>query len=446
MAFSTIPGTGGAPDVFVGTSGVDSITITNVNNAVDLKALASDDNITFDNAAGVVNGYTLLGGSGNDTFTSNTTTLAAASRINGNEGNDRITLNAFNGVSVTDTTVVGGKGNDTIVLTGSLNSSLVNGNLDDDTITTAGASNSSVFGGQGVDTININGITVLTVINGDKENDTINVAGSVNQSTINGGDGNDTVNLLAGITAFADSSVFGGDGIDTLNGTAVGDFGLVLSGDAGNDVINGGGGADSLFGGIGNDQILGRAGADTITGGVGADRLTGGLGNDRFVFATGDSFATQGVVNNTATFRSGSTTTVDVILDFEVVQATGAGDVIQFAQTAGNSAQNNGLGANAFITAGGAVTIANNLNGQTLNAGINRVYFTGNWNQTTGVFTYTGGAHVNGVTDYMIAQVNLAGPVNASTAALGTPGINFEITNQFTSAESLILENATFTA
>ena len=449
LAFSTIQGTGGAPDLFVGTSGVDSITITNLDDAVDLRAFDSDDNITVANDAGVVDMYTLLGGSGNDIFTSNTTTLADASRINGNEGNDRITLGAFGAVSQTSSTVVGGKGNDTIVLTGSINSSLVNGNLDDDTITTAGASNSSVFGGQGVDTINIVGTdvnaTVLTVVNGDKGGDFINVAGSVNQSTINGGDGDDAINLLAGITSFTDSSVFGGDGIDTINGAAVGAFALTLSGDAGNDVINGGGGADSLYGGAGNDQLLGNGGADSITGGVGADRLTGGAGNDRFAFAIGDSFTATGIANNTATFQRGTTTSVDVILDFSAVAATGAGDSVQYAELAGNSTQNNGLGANAVLNVNGTATIANNLNGQTLNAGINRVYFTGNWNQTTGVFTYNGGAYVAGATDIMVAQVNLAGPVAASTAALGTVGINSDITNQFLASEAIILENVTFT-
>ena len=384
--------------------------------------------------------YTLLGGSGNDTFANTATTLAAASRINGNEGNDTITLGAFGGVSQTSSTVVGGKGNDVIVLTGSLNSSLVNGNLDDDTITTAGASNSSVFGGQGVDTININGTTVLTVVNGDKDGDIINVAGNVNQSTINGGDGVDTV-TLANITSFTDSSVFGGDGVDTINGAAVGAFNLTLSGDAGNDVINGGGGADSLFGGTGNDQINGGDGADTIIGGVGADRLTGGLGNDRFVFAIGDSFTATGIANNTATFQRGTTTSVDVILDFSAT-AEGAGDSIQYAQLAGNSTQNNGLGAKAVINANGTVTFANNRNGQTLNAGINRVYFAGDWNQTTGVFTYTG---AGGATDFMLAQVNLAGPVGVGSAAPARgPAINFEITNQFLAAEAIILDLPNF--
>lgn len=438
LAFSTTLGTGSAPDSFVGTSGVDSISIEDLSKSVSLTALESNDNITVSNIAGFVSGYTLKGGAGEDTFITNTTTLAS-SFLNGNQGNDNFAgIGAFNGTSLTSTTLQGGQGNDTITLAGTVASSIVNGNMDDDTITTAGASNSSIYGGQGKDTINVIGTFVLSEINGDKDGDTINVgtalATRINQSTILGGDAGDTINLGVGISSFTDSSVYGGAGGDTLAATAA-TVAVKLYGEDGDDTITGGTGNDTVSGGIGNDTVSGGNGNDTITGGVGADLLTGSAaarvaGNaetNTFVFAVGDSFTTTGVTGATATFTNGLTTLVDVITDF-TVSTTGVGDKIEFAVAAENVTQTGGLGASASI-ANGVVTI--NQGATALNAGINRVYVAGTWVQGTGVFTDT----VAGLS-YMTFQVNLAAGLAANTA--------LNITNQFNSAEVVILSLPVF--
>ena len=435
MAFQTIPGTGGAPDSYVGTSGVDSVAITNNNNAVDLLGYDSNDAVTIVNALGVVNAYTLRGGSGNDAFTSTLTTIAGNSFFNGNAGNDVITLNAFNGVSVTSSAIRGGQGNDTIALTGSLNGSLLNGNLDDDTITTAGSSNSSIFGGRGVDTLFITGATVLTNVSGDRDNDTItiganaggNVATNLSQSSIFGGHGNDTINITAGVTASTDTSIYGGDGNDRINAAAA-TVALRVFGEDGDDTINGSTGGGILNGGAGADTITANGGATTIVGGTGADQLTAGAGVDTFVFAAGDSFATTGVTGATATFTNGVDTLVDVITGFSA-----ANDFFSFSTVPSNLTEQNGLGANAIIQ-NGRVLLSPNANELSGNI---RVYVGGSntsWNQQTGIFTYAAGAQALPA-DFMVFQINLATPIAAGGST------QTDITAQFNLAEAVIFNN-----
>ena len=59
----------------------------------------------------------------------------------------------------------------------------------------------------------------------------------------------------------------------------------VVTGTAGDDILNDTDGDDILFGLAGNDYLYGSAGDDTLSGGEGQDRLYGGTGEDTFVFA-----------------------------------------------------------------------------------------------------------------------------------------------------------------
>ncbi len=59
--------------------------------------------------------------------------------------------------------------------------------------------------------------------------------------------------------------------------------GLTLTGTAGANVLSGGTGSDALYGLAGNDKLNGNAGNDTLDGGTGADTLAGGAGNDTYV-------------------------------------------------------------------------------------------------------------------------------------------------------------------
>jgi len=314
LAFSTIQGSGAAPDSFVGTSGVDSILIQNVRKAVFLNGRGSGDTIDFLSFTDLVSGYTLKGGQGNDAITAQGNvgfgTNISNSLINGNAGDDLINLSL-----VSSSSVFGGQGNDTF--NADLINSLLNGNAARDTINVYSAAASSVFGGQGVDSVNVSGILVDTVVQGDKDNDTIvvnnpliNLLGdptSLLNVTVNGNDGNDLITVNA-LTGFTDSTIFGGEGGDSINAAAAG-VAVYLSGDEGND---------TLVGGIGDD---------IISGGDGIDSMTGGAGNDSFLYT---SVAQTGTVGTAA---------IDNITDFTSLTALGAiADTIQGFGVAGVAA------------------------------------------------------------------------------------------------------------
>jgi len=107
-----------------------------------------------------------------------------------------------------------------------------------------------------------------------------------------GGDGNDTIEVKAGV--LADAELFGGKGEDRLIylgaalGTLHGGDGddelkasdAVLFGDAGDDYLAGGPGKDWLDGGDGADTLVGNEDNDTLLGGQGDDILIGGQGDD----------------------------------------------------------------------------------------------------------------------------------------------------------------------
>ena len=131
MAFSTIQGSGAAPDSFVGTSGVDSILLQNVGKSVFLGAQADNDVIDFQSFTDLVSGYTLKGGQGNDEFTALGSfefgTNISNSLINGNAGDDLIDLSL-----VSSSSVFGGQGNDRFFA--DLSNTVLNGNAGADTI------------------------------------------------------------------------------------------------------------------------------------------------------------------------------------------------------------------------------------------------------------------------------------------------------------------------
>lgn len=60
---------------------------------------------------------------------------------------------------------------------------------------------------------------------------------------------------------------------------------ILLTGTAGNDVLQGQIQAETIFGRSGNDTLLGDGGDDTLLGGGGADRLDGGDGDDTASYA-----------------------------------------------------------------------------------------------------------------------------------------------------------------
>ena len=284
MAFTTVKGSGGAPDSFVGTSGVDAIAFTASRATYFLGAQADNDVVAWVGTATspiTVTDATIRGGDGNDLFTA-TNTVFASVFINGNAGDD--VFDFWPGpTSFLGSTLQGGQGDDFLNLD-SVSSSVVNGNKGDDTIEIGGleggaiVSNSSVYGGQG--------------------DDLISLYGTIQDTLIDGGLGDD---YIAGNQATT---------------------GITASGNEGDDSVCGGADDDTLYGNVGNDLVAGNGGSDTIVGGLGADTLWGyyyetegqeGIdGANLFVFNAGDSFAATAGAGASVTFGNG----VDFIADF----------------------------------------------------------------------------------------------------------------------------------
>ena len=302
MAFSTIQGSGGAPDSFVGTSGVDAIAVANSTGNFFLGANAAADNIQVLNSGAasysdVLATSTMKGGAGDDTMTlgNATATIFTGLFANGGADKDTITSNVAN--SFIASTIQGGKANDTITL-GIVTSSKVNGNLGNDTVSVDAATTaSSVYGGGGNDVINA-GTAAFT------------------KSLISGDKGNDIITLEGTNTSIDDLTIKGGDGVDTIdvsdNGATT-DEGIFVAGNAGADTITGSDNAVtkiSLYGGAGNDTITSGAGAVTVVGGAGNDTMAAGAGSNTFLYTDrGQSASTSGSATSTSTYTGGDSIT-----------------------------------------------------------------------------------------------------------------------------------------
>lgn len=429
--------------------GNDTITFANAATSTDDVVLLALGNDSAVYGTGAVTRLDLGAGQGNDTITF--AGVVTDSEIRGAKDNDSIVVTG----TLIDSTLRGGGGNDTLRVDG-----LVTNSLLIDTLGTArfqfgtATSTATITGGVGLDTIaltvtgavdtffrNATAIDVLSLATTSASTITAGAfaqAAGINTIRNDSTSGNQFINataFTAGITIVggntaAASSIEAGSGNDTIVAavTAIADF---VSGNNGNDLIDYrlSAGANTLLGDAGADTILGGTGDDVIDGGTGADLLTGGAGDDDFFFVAGDSFARTSVASNVATFGSG----VDVITDFTANQ--NQLDVIIPALTpAVGQGAAPGLGLNASILANGTVQI-NPIGSAPFGlAGINNVYVAGTWDQTLGTFTGT----TPGVTgaDYMLFQVTLAQAL--------VPNQALDITNQFSTAEAIILDNPTF--
>jgi Ca2+-binding RTX toxin-like protein len=303
LAFTTIPGASATDaTTFNGTEGVDVLSSIDVVTAL-VEGLGSSDTIAASTIglAGftALTDWTVRGGTGNDTIDLGNSALGGLGEFgsdvvgglfNGNQGGD--TINAgrvFGGARI-----LGGMDIDTIDVF-ELFSSSVNGNKAADTVTVGALVNGSVFGGQGADTISVggqgNGIE-SSLISGDLGSDSITVTGTLfGSSTIEGGEGNDFINAAGVVPAPGNADgliIIGGLGNDTILGGATDD---TVSGDEGDDIIAAGAGDDTVTGGAGADNIVvgggieagNVAGLDPVaSAGDGIDVVTGGAGADVF--------------------------------------------------------------------------------------------------------------------------------------------------------------------
>jgi Ca2+-binding RTX toxin-like protein len=265
------------------------------NNQVDLSLIS----------AGVFTSLTTIdvdSGDGDDVIIG---TSDVSSTLAGGDGNDSITgggsaeiIRGGDGQDMID----GGAGNDDInagdgddsVLAGT-GDDTVTGDDGDDTIR-GGEGNDSILANNGADSIfgelgddTLNGDGGFDSISGGDGNDVI-LAGADND-TVSGGLGNDTVNGQSG-----DDSIDGNEGDDSLNGQAGQDSmngNDVVNGNSGNGQVAGQAGDDSIYGGSGSDSLFGD-GLDTVSSAVGNDRINGNSGDDTIIGGSGSDLLNGG--------------------------------------------------------------------------------------------------------------------------------------------------------
>ncbi|MGF1462883.1 MAG: hypothetical protein ACFB2Z_06925 [Maricaulaceae bacterium] len=187
------------------------------------------------------------------------------------------------GFSVSDTTFIGGFGDDLIAIT---------------------APGADFDGGAGFDAVDLRPNVLAAIDGGPEATSAITLTDSAFLTNTEEAVSNFTSVEAFAITDFEDDldvdastvtlaitaelgggadTIVSGSGSDTLNGqagedTLEGGAGAdLLLGGLGADLLSGGDGADALFGGFGDDVLSGGAGADTIGGGGGDDLITGTL-------------------------------------------------------------------------------------------------------------------------------------------------------------------------
>jgi Ca2+-binding RTX toxin-like protein len=247
-------------------------------------------------------------------------TPIALSVVNGNDGNDRITIV---GNLALATTLDGGRGEDQIF-----------GGRGIDTID-GGHGNDYIVGGAGADILQDTG-TGDDDGDGIPDTDTISyedavaLSGSVTGITL-------TLNASGGASMNAGGTNAGSDsirgGFENVVGSKLND---VITGNAGNNILIGLGGDDELNGGDGND---------ILNGGAGADRLNGGAGIDTADFSGTGSGVRVNLVQGTATIGQ----VTDTLGSIENIIGSSYSDIV-----AGDRQNNRleGLGGDDMIVAG----------------------------------------------------------------------------------------------
>jgi hypothetical protein len=354
------------------------------------------------NTAGLL-GASIFAGDGGDLISAAAAGNGVNAILNGQQGNDTITI--ANGADFTVGKIIGGGGNDFI-----------------SAVASSVYANTTIHGGNGTDTITFGSATFSsTTINGNGGHDLISAGAITAASTLIAmGGGNDTLTIA---TATVTTSTFAlGGGNDFLTATTFsGTNHLRIEGDTigdsefyGNDTIHindgtlgvsalvqGGGGADQLLISAfvsGGTTINGNAGKDSINIGA-ANLVTGGAS----IFAGG---AGNDTITVSAAINSGTTDTIfgggqDDVIDLISATTTGAG--IQLV--GGEGADTFNLGATVL----GGKTAAN-------------IRYTSFAESTLGSNDFVS-ATVNLLSGYVISQSVLTATTAGSLNAGGTNGL-----------------------
>ena len=231
---------------------------------------AGDDTITFGDGLAVLTG-TVSGGDDEDSIT---VANADSASIAGGNDDDTINLGFADGygtaagsraaAAITDSTITGDDGDDTININADLTGSTVNASAGDDTITATDASidDSMLLGDHGDDVIVATGVSLTNAsIKGNEDNDSITVSGLASgEVVIAGNDGDDEIDAT-GLIHDGIQEPEEGDEI-VVSETSLN--GVTVRGGFGHDTIRGGNGQD-LYGGLGADIFsIEAAGGATI--------------------------------------------------------------------------------------------------------------------------------------------------------------------------------------
>jgi Ca2+-binding RTX toxin-like protein len=496
--------------------GSDTILLSNSTNlsdssfanisGVEALSLTSATSVTLGaNAAASLN--TIVGGSGNDTFTHNQSANKAFTLIGGN-GSNRFSI--ANKSLFTADSIVGGSGTDTLSLASvstltdgdfsrlanvevlQLTSSGVSGSSASLASTSKAAGLSSVIGGTGNDTIDASLLGRTAYLDGGTGNDSI--IGSTASTTFVGGAGNDTLVVKGGSASLSAGSgndlisietysqlssavaLDGGDGRDTLSiATAItindifdnvsGIEGLSLN--AASSATLGSSaqesGINTVFGSAGNDRVdgsvyttsltlAGNDGSDILIGGTSADSISGGAGADIIIGADGNNTLDGGADNDSVTGGAGNDSIIggsgiDTLVGL-------AGDDTYVVDDAGDTVVENAPnGTDTIIAKVNNYTLADNIEALILDTGI--IAGTGNAEANTvsgnaSNNSISGGAGIDtliglaGDDTYIVDSTVDTIIDSAGTADVVSSSVSFDLSNTLV-AGGMDIENLAYT-
>lgn len=286
--------------------------------------------------------------------------------INGQGGDDSLTVGDLTGSAVQNVIFSGGDGNDVLdaresstaieAFGGDGDDLLLGGSAVDNFF--AGAGNDIVVGQRGNDTAYLEAGDDRFIWNNGDGSDFINGGAGFDVTQVNGADGagdefdlrevNDQAifnRLNLGLFTLTNEEIEqfeinGQGGDDSLT---VGDLtgstaqAVVFSGGEGNDFLNasgtftpitadGGAGDDILIGGAGDDILIGGDGADLLIGGAGNDILIGGNGANLFGFDTGAAFNAADIgIDQIQNFGATDSIVLDITVFTALTSAIGGG-------------------------------------------------------------------------------------------------------------------------
>jgi hypothetical protein len=366
-------------DTIVGTTGNDTFTATaatwNVGDTISGNGGADTLNATLNGAGPQQSASTLTGVQTiNLTATPNPSSIdltgvTGVTSINNANSSNGATLTVTGVGAVANTAITGGNSSTTVTYT----TAAVAGTADAATLTLNGVNAGSSYVTSGVETLTVasntaaNTLTALT----DTGITRLNITGS-QALTVTGTVGGTT---LTRVDASADTGAL------TLTlagaGTAAAPTGVTFTGGSGATTLTTGGFNDTVTEGNGNNTVNTGAGNDTITTGTGTNTTTPGTGNDTITLNGTD----------TVRFAEAGPTNADVINGFSLT----SNDVIslnlgaaQLAATTTTAAQAASAGTFGVLQTGALTPTLGNVNGLGTTSTISGQIINANATATTG--------------------------------------------------------------